>query len=360
MQLHQILVSANPGDAITDTAMEIRELLRQIGPSEIYSRYVHPKLQGDVKELHEFGKRRTTTMGRDLIVFHASIGEPEVTEFVAHRPERLVVMYHNISPPERFLAFDPRKAGLLASGRIELKFLADKAQAALTFSNYNAGELQQLGFRNVDVMPLIVDVNRLTGVEPHEPTMNHFRSLDGPMILFVGQLLPHKRADLLVQAYHVLVTHLLPKVSLVMVGNQLLPKFAEHITHEINELNLTRAWLTGSVDLQTLVSMYRSASLFTTMSEHEGFCVPLLEAMGFGVPVLARDVAAIPETMGDAGFLLPEEAGPELIAEAMAELLTAEPLRDDLIEKGTRRVAGFDPDVARAEILNNILAVAAS
>jgi glycosyltransferase involved in cell wall biosynthesis len=360
MQLHQILVSANPGDAITDTAIEIRELLRQVGPSEIYARFVHPKLQNDVKELHEFGKRRTTTMAKDMIIFHASIGEPEVTEFVGHRPERLVVMYHNISPHERFLQFDPRKAGLLASGRIELASLADKARAALTFSEYNAGELRELGFREISVMPLIVDVNRLTHVEPHEPTMNHFRSLESPMILFVGQLLPHKRPDLLLQAYHVLVTHLMPKVNLVMVGNQLLPKFTEHITHEINELNLSRAWMTGPVDLETLVAMYRSATLFTTMSEHEGFCVPLLEAMGFGVPVLARGVAAIPETMGDAGFLLPPDATPELIAEAMAELLTSEPLREDLIKKGNHRVGGFDPDVARGEILNGILAVADS
>jgi glycosyltransferase involved in cell wall biosynthesis len=106
--------------------------------------------------------------------------------------------------------------------------------------------------------------------------------------------------------------------------------------------------------------MYRSATVFATMSEHEGFCVPLLEAMGFAVPVLARNVAAIPETMGDAGLLLPEDAKPELIAEAMAELITSQPLRDDLVKKGQHRVGGFDPDIARAEILNGILRVAAS
>lgn len=361
MQIHQILVSANPGDAITDAALEIRELLRQVGPSEIYSRFTHPKLQNDIKPLKELQQRRTGMMGQDVIVFHASIGEPEVTEFVGHRPERLIVMYHNISPSQRFLPFDPRKAGLLASGRLELQSLADKALCALTFSEYNAGELISMGFRNVEVVPLIVDVTRLTGVEPFAPTMHHFENLpDGPVILFVGQLLPHKRPDLLVQAFHVLVTHLIPEAWLAIVGNHLLPRFADHITHEINELNLNRAWMTGSVDLETLVAMYRNADLFVTMSEHEGFCVPLLEAMGFGVPVLARKVAAIPETMGDAGVLLPEDAKPELIAEAMAEMLTNHELRDDLIKKGHHRVGGFDPDIARAEILNNILAVAAS
>src|SRR5947199_7859070 len=113
MQIHQILVSANPGDAITDLAFEVRDLLRQIGPSEVYARYAHPNLQNDVKRLDELPKRRTGMMGDDVIIFHSSIGEPEVTEFVGHRPERLIVMYHNISPSQRFLPFDPRKAGLL-------------------------------------------------------------------------------------------------------------------------------------------------------------------------------------------------------------------------------------------------------
>jgi glycosyltransferase involved in cell wall biosynthesis len=359
VQLHQIVVSANPGDAITGTALEIREMLRQIGPSEIYARFVHPDLQNDVLELRHFATRRSSTRSQDVAIFHASIGEPEVTEFVATRAERLLVLYHNISPPQRFLPFDPRKAGLLAAGRIELASLADKANAAFTFSHYNASELVDMKFRNVRVMPLVVDVDRLVDVEPHEPTMNHFRSLDGPVILFVGQMLPHKRPELLIEAYHILTTYLMPEANLVLAGNKLLRKFTDHIEFQINELNLNKAWLTGAVDLPTLVAFYRSATAFATMSEHEGFCVPLLEAMGFGVPVVARDCAAIPETMADAGFLLPEDAAPELIAESLAEVITSTDLREDLIIKGKQRVSSFDPDVARATLLNAILEFAA-
>lgn len=358
MQIHQVLVSANPGDAISTLATEIRHLLRQIGPSEIYSKYSDVSLHKDVKRLHDLPRRHTDTLTDDVIIFHASIGEPEVTDFVRNRPERVIVMFHNISPHERFLPFDPQKAGLLASGRIELESLADKAEAVLTFSDYNAREVVEMGFRQVRVMPLIVDVDRLLNVPTHVATQHHFNNLEGPVLLFVGQLLPHKRPDLLLQAYHVLTTYLMPEVNLCMVGNPLLPKFTEQITNQINELNLNRAWHAGSVGLSTLVTMYRNADVFVTMSEHEGFCVPLIEAMGFDVPVLARDCAAIPETMGDAGVLLPEDASVELIAEAMAELITNSSLRSNLIEKGRKRVSGFDPDVARAEILNNILSVA--
>lgn len=358
MQLHQVIVSANPGDAITDTALEIRALLRQIGPSEIYSLYAHPDLQNDIKKLHELPRRQTETLAGDVIIFHASIGEPDVTDFVRNRPERLIVMYHNISPPDRFLPFDPRKGGLLAAGRIELASLNERASAALTFSEYNAKELIEMGFRDVRVMPLIVDVSRLLDVEPDQEIMEHFQTRGKPVFLFVGQMLPHKRPDLLIQAYYTLSTYLIPEASLILVGNHLLPKYAGHLTHQINELNLNLAWMTNSVPLEKLVAFYRSADVFVTMSEHEGFCVPLLEAMGFDLPVLARNCAAIPETMAGAGVLLPEDAGIEIIAEAMNELATNGSLRRELTARGALRVEEFDPDVARGEILNNILAVA--
>ena len=360
MQFNQILVSANPGDAITTSAYELRALLRQVGPSEIYSLYIHPDLEGDVKKLREFDTRRTSRLGEDIVIYHASIGEPEVTAFVASRPERLVVMYHNISPPERFLPFDPRKAGLLAAGRIELELLSDKAQLALTVSEYNARELLSFGFRNVHVVPLVVDIKKLLEVEPHEPTMHHFSALDGPVIVYVGQMLPHKRPELLIEAYHALVTHIHPNANLVLAGNHLLPKYSDYLETQVNELNLNRAWLTGAVPLNQLVAFYRSATMYVTMSEHEGFCVPLLEAMGFGVPTMARNIAAIPETMGDAGVLLPAEENPLLAAEAMAELIDNEDYRQILIQKGRARVEKYDPDIARAELLNYILALATS
>jgi L-malate glycosyltransferase len=360
MQFHQILVSANPGDAITGAALELRALLRQAGESEIYALYRHPDVEDDIQPLNKFATRSSVNFGEDIVIFHASIGEPAVTEFVASRPERLIVMYHNISPAQRFLAFDPRKAGLLAAGRIELSSLADKAQLAITVSEYNAKELYDFGFRNVRIVPLVVDVARLLEIEPHEPTMHHFEELGDPVILFVGQMLPHKRPELLIEAYHVLTTNIHPDARLLLVGNHLLPKFSDYLEHQINELNLNRAWMTGSVDIHQLVAFYRSATMFVTMSEHEGFCVPLLEAMGFGVPAIARDCAAIPETLGDAGILLPADDNPLLAAEAMAELIESKDYSDILIEKGKNRVAKYDPDVARAEWLNAVLELAGS
>ncbi len=356
MQIHQVLVSAAAGDAITNEALEIRSLLREVGPSEIFALHRDPRLGDDIKSLADFSRRHGSRLGDDILIFHVSIGEPEVTTFVMHRPERVVVIYHNISPPEPFLPYAPAFAGLLAAGRLELKSLASKAELAIADSQYNADELVAAGFDNVVVSPLIVDIERLHSFEPHKPTMNHIDTLgDDPIVLFVGQLLPHKRPDFLLSAYNVLVTHLMPHARLVVVGSPRLPRYYNFLEQYVREAKLSRAWFTGSITDSELMAFYRRASLFVTASEHEGFCVPLLEAMGFELPIIARGYAAIPETMGDSGMLLAPDDGPTMMAEAMAEVLENKDLSDRLVQQGLERVKSFHPERARESMLGYLL-----
>lgn len=359
MEFHQVLVSASPGDAITSTALELRDLLRSFGQSEVYARFIDARLSDEVLPLEYCSRRVSTRISGDVLIFHMSIGEPEVTRFVMARPERLIVFYHNISPSERFLAFEPRFAGLLDAGRLELASLANKAEVGLTVSQYNANELRDAGFAKVVVAPLIVDVARLKQVTPHPGVMNHFAEMvDGPVLLFAGQMLPHKRPDLLMQVYYALVTHHLPNARLVMVGNPRLKAYAQHLDHLARELGLDRIWMAGVVSLEELVAFYRCADVFVTMSEHEGFCMPLLEAMGFELPVVARDRAAIPETVQDAGLLLSDEqARPTAAAEVLAGLMSDERLRAQLVARGRERVSVMNPDLARAQLLEAILEV---
>ena len=129
------------------------------------------------------------------------------------------------------------------------------------------------------------------------------------MLLFVGQLLPHKRPDLLVEAMHVATTYLGLEATLLLVGQNRFARYADAISAQIRELNIRQVHVVGSVGDAQLAAMFRKATAFVTVSEHEGFCVPLLEAMAFDVPVIARACAAIPETVGDGGLLLPPWAG---------------------------------------------------
>ena len=357
MQINQVLVSASSGDAVTNAAFELRDLLRRVTASEIYASYIDPRLMGDVLPLRRYDRRASHRPERDLLILHASIGEPELFRFLRHRPERLVVVYHNISPAESFLPYDPSFAGLLEEGRRELGVLADRAVLALAVSEFNAAELRALGYADVRVSRLVVDVARLRTTEPDPSTANHLQQLDGPLVLFVGQLLPHKRPDLLVAAHHVLATYLLPEAHLALVGAARLQRYQEGLQLFVQDLNLARAWVAGSVSQEQLVAFYRHASVFVTVSEHEGFCVPLLEAMAFSVPVVARARAAIPETLDQGGLLLPPDADAVLVAEAVAEVLDNRQLSEELISRGSARLADFDPDRARSDLLDNLISV---
>jgi glycosyltransferase involved in cell wall biosynthesis len=357
MQIHQVLVTASPGDAITNSALEIRTLLRQVGPSELFARYIHPDLAGEVRRLDDYDRDRSRWSPNDLLLFHASIGEPHVFSFISERPERLVLLYHNISPAAPFLPYDPAFAGLLEAGRRELEALRDRAVLALADSTFNADELLALGYPDVRVARLIIDVRRLQAMEPDPVATEWLDRIEGPVLLFVGQLLPHKRPDLLLKAFHVLVTYLCPDAHLLLVGTNRLPGYAEALEAFRRELNLGAASFRGALPLPEWLAHFRRADAFVTASEHEGFLVPLVESFAFGVPTVARAHGAIPETMGDAGLLLPPEEDPVLLAEAMAEVVTNAGLRDSLVRRGTERLAVFDPDHARRELLAHLLSV---
>jgi glycosyltransferase involved in cell wall biosynthesis len=359
MRIHQVLATAAPEDATTNSCFELRALLRRTGPSDLFARNIHHELAGEVVPLAEYDRHVPRPSRDDIILLHLSIGEPDLFSFLLERPERVILIYRNISPAALYLQFDPAFASLLEDGRQELAALRDRVVLALADSSYNADELVGLGYADVRVSRLVVDPRRLQSVVPDEAASRRLAGLGGPVLLFVGQLLPHKRPDLLLKAFHILITYLVPDARLLMVGNsQRLPAYRKALERFRDELNLQWALIDGSVSDPEFVAYYRRADVFVTASEHEGFCVPLLEAMAFEVPIVARAHAAIPETLGDAGLLLPPDDDPALLAEALAELIRNAALRRELIGRGRARLDEFDPDTARAAVLQHVLSVA--
>jgi L-malate glycosyltransferase len=352
MEIHQIVVSASAGDAVTNAAFAFQEVLQRAASSAVFARYIDPRLEGKVFPLSVY---EGCAQPDDVLIYHVSIGEPEVVQFLLGRRERLVLVYHNITPSEYFAELDPGFAGLLACGRSELALLRERAQMALAVSAFNARELEDLGYRDVRVSPLPIDAEQLQGVDPDQEMIAALEELDGPLVLFVGQMLPHKRPDLLLQAYHLLATYLIPDAHLVLLGPGRNASYQRALQTLAAELNLHRARFPGWLTAAQLAAHYRKAAVFATMSEHEGVCVPLLEAMSFDVPVVARAYGAVPETMGDAGLLLPARDDPFLVAEALAEVITSQPLRAELIRRGRERLTHFDADTARATFLGHLV-----
>jgi len=297
---------------------------------------VAPELEGEVRRLEQL-----PASGCAAIIFHASIGEPEVTEVLLGRSEPLVVVYHNITPAEYFEAVEPGFAGLLRSGRQELAQLRGRASLALGVSEYNADELRELGFDPVGVAPLVV-AHGGGAVEPDPGVLERLAEAGGPQFLFVGQLMPHKRPDFLVQAFHILRTYLDPRAGLVLAGPARNDRYAAAVRQYVAELALPDVWLTGAVSDEQLAALYQGATAFVTATEHEGYCAPLVEAMRCGLPIVARRFAAVPGTLGTAGLLLEAEDGPTVFAEAMYAVATDDGARSRLVTAGRARAQAID------------------
>jgi glycosyltransferase involved in cell wall biosynthesis len=340
VRIDQVLVGAAPGDAITSMALQIRRALRTVTESDIYALHLEAPLVGDVERIERYEARGPD----DVLIYHASFGEPELTSWLTTRHERLVLVYHNITPAAFFAAIDGHTAARLAWGREELVLLRRRVVAAFADSAYNARELEALGYPDVTVLPVGVDPSRIL-YHPGDGAIAAYldREIGAPFVLSVGQLLPHKRPDLVVQAYHVLRAHLGVDAGLVLVGAHRNPAYAWAMTHLVHDLGLDRIWLAGPVPDAGLATLYRRAAVYVTASEHEGLCIPPLEAMAFGVPVVARAFAALPDTIGPAGLLLPPESGAVMLGEAMAEVLSNGPLAKHLVDAGLRRIRAFDP-----------------
>lgn len=358
IRLDQIVVGASPRDAVTNAALELQSLLQKVGPSDIFAYHLTPGLRDSVYPLGEFDRRHRRRSVDDVLVVHVSIGEPDLARWVLDRPERLVVVYHNLSPAEVFRPYDPVFAELLDQGRRELVHYRDKATLAMADSAYSAAELTALGYRDVRVSPLILRLRELTELPPSSEAERLLaEQVHGPVALFVGQLLPHKRPDFLAQAFHILVTYLVPEATMLVVGTGRLAAYERALRAYVKDLGLDQFRLCGSVDGPSLATYYRHADVFVTASEHEGFCAPLCESMAFGLPIVARRFAAIPETLGDGGLLLDPDDSPAVLAEALAAAIEEPALQADLEAASRARLAAFDPDDAAATFLEHLLSV---
>jgi glycosyltransferase involved in cell wall biosynthesis len=254
-------------------------------------------------------------------------------------PARKAIVYHNITPGHYFAGLNDYLRTYADLGREQLKELAKAAEFGIADSEYNRKELEAAGLANTAVVPALVDWEDFD--RPPDPDVARELADERTAILTVGQILPHKAVHDVVAAFAKYresdrTAHLYLVGPTAMSGSYL-----DRVRADIRKLGLESAvTLTGSVTIEQLVAYYRGATAFLTLSEHEGFCVPLLEAMRSELPVVANAAAAIPETLGDGGILL-ESKTPEAVAEQLERVVHDQALRKDLIEKGRSRVDAF-------------------
>jgi L-malate glycosyltransferase len=333
--IHQLVVGASAGDAITTMALDLQSGLRRFGDSEIFALYQDPSMMDRTRAIHELPTGRPG----DLIVYHSSYGDPAVTKVLLDRHERLVLVYHNVTPSKYFVRLDPRFAAGLEWARHELELLRPLSVLNVADSGYNATELRHLGYDPVHEIRAGLVPDRLTNVAPDVPLAGHLRDRypDG-YVMVIAQLLPHKRIDVVVQAVHLLQWTLRRRVGLVVVGPTRFDTYTTALHRLARSLRVTDAWFTGRLSDGALAAVLAGATAFVSASEHEGLGIPPLEAMAMGVPAIVRDAGATCETVAGAALVLPDHAGPAMFAEAIERVLTDEALRSTLIARGFSRI----------------------
>jgi L-malate glycosyltransferase len=340
--IHQIMPGFLYGDALGNQAVRIRELLRRWGyRSQVYAQFRDRRLVDPGLDY-----RRYRDDADDVFLFHYSIGSP-VTRFVRGLSAHVVPYYHNVTPPGFLRGYNEPLADLLEQGRRDLALFKD-APFALAASEYNRQEMLTLGFRNVEVLPYFITFDWLhASAEGTAGRAVTARYKDGAVnLLFVGRLAPNKRQDDLIRAfnaYHDLIT---PESRLLLVGSDAnAPGYGIELGSMAAALGLADCvHLPGAVGpREGLGGYYRAADLFVCLSEHEGFCIPLLEAMAFDVPVVAYHATGVPYAMDGAGVLLREKRY-DVLAELVDLLVESRDLRARVVSAQRRRLEQLAPE----------------
>jgi glycosyltransferase involved in cell wall biosynthesis len=342
-RVDQLLAAAHAGDATGDAALALARHLERAGVAAgVYALDIDEDMAESVAPIDAL----PTAGAEDTTIMHFNIPSP-LFDVLAARSGRRVIVYHNLTPPEMLLPHLPEVARLTALGRRQLAEMAEsgKIDLAIGVSHYNTAELELAGFGKTATLPLPTDLSRMNG--PVNPVLDaELSRTPMPTFITVGRVAPNKRIEDFLKAAAYYLRYIEPEARFIIVGGTRgLEPYLDALIELHGELKLDgRVSFADKVSLADLITYYRNATAYVCTSVHEGFCAPLLEAMTLGVPIVARDAAAVPETLGGAGVLV-DSNDPASWAEMLALLAHDDDLRRSLTERGRRRVAEFDPEV---------------
>lgn len=320
---HQFTPVLSYGDAVSDDVLELQRIIRSAGyESEIFVVRAHPRVAHLCRPFWQYEGERSPD---HILILHFSIGS-DINVFTWLSPGKKILIYHNITPHKYFTQVNPVLAAECLLGRYQLSLFKNEVILALADSDYNRQELDHLGIFPNAVYPISIPFTKYQ-CKPSQDLMELYG--DGAVNwLFVGRLIPNKRIDSLIRAFFVFHREFMPHSRLLIVGTY--HGFERHYTVLKNiakKLGIESSVIfTGHLTLEELVACYRVAHVYISLSEHEGFCVPLLEAMSFHIPVIAYAAGAVPETLRGGGILLQSQE-PEIVAVAAYTVISDEVMR---------------------------------
>lgn len=341
--IHQMTATMSVGDAISNEVLAIKNILDNLGiKNEIYAENIDSRLRKNVKNYKEYKANNN-----DIILNHFGIGS-SINDFVANLNNNIkIIRYHNITPSEFFEGYSIITKQLCEIGRQQLTIANNAYNYALADSEYNKQELLELGYKNTKVIPIIMALKDYEK-KPDEVVINKYK--DGiKNIVFVGRVSPNKKQEDVIKSFYYYKKYFNNKSRLFIVGNYNgMERYYNQLTNLVKSLELEDVIFTGHIKFNEILAYYNIADLFLCMSEHEGFCVPLVESMFFEVPILAYNSCAIPFTLKGSSVLI-NRKDHKYIAAMMDYILENNEFKKKIISKQLKRLEELRPEKVEKE-----------
>ena len=339
MKILQLLPGISRGDGVSLSAFQIDQVLKGMKiDTMIYAENIGNHIpEYQVKPFHLFPRDEDDY----IVIFHVCGGSP-LNDWVCEQKFRVIMVYHNITPPEFFHGYNARTRKSCERGLKQVEKLSSRIDYCLAVSEFNKSDLRRMGYKcKIDVMPTILpfeDYNR----EPDFKFMKLFQD-DYVNIAFVGRICPHKKQEDIIQSFYYYKKYINPKSRLFIIGSVSEKKYFLKLKKYIKKLKLDDVFFGGHMSFEKILACYRLADIFLCMSEHEGFCLPLLEAMHFRVPIIAYAAAAVPETLNGTGVLM-KEKNPKVIAEVIELVIKNQEVKEQMVQEQSERLKDFQYD----------------
>ncbi|MDO8688477.1 MAG: glycosyltransferase [Dehalococcoidia bacterium] len=352
LKVSQFVADLAEGDAISMDCMEIERILARWGcRTQIYADRQHPRAPAKA-----LPPQRHHLDENEVAILHYSLWSDSAEYLLKLRHPRLVMIYHNVTPAEYFRSLNPQAEQATTVGRKALARFAPVTSLALGDSEFNRQELEACGFRRTGVLPIAVDFERLNG----RPNFGLLKELgDGYVnLLSVGRIVPNKHLEDVIKLFYHYKRQVNPRSRLFLVGpaDMGIP-YLHWLQSLVEYLGLDpHVYFPGRVTMPDLLAYYRSAKAYICLSEHEGFCVPLVESMHLGAPVLAYASSAVPETLGNGGVLFHRKDYAPM-SEILRLLVEAGPFRERMVAAGRERASAFSREQVASTLRRHLEAV---
>lgn len=351
MRVIQVTPTVSPGDAVSNNIVALLEMLNSKGyDASVFSERIHiPVGKNKIFFLGHFPK----VTPRDVVIFHLSLAST-FTDFFINLPCKKIIIYHNVTPPRFFCEYDKSMYSLCQNGMREARFLADKVDFCLADSEFNRRDLISMGYKcPIEVLPILMQKSDY-GQPPDAEVIKKYS--DGwTNIFFAGRVIPNKKQEDVIAAFGWYKKYVNEKSRLFIVGRHggEGDLYYRQLCKFVAENEIEDVIFTGHVKFSEMIAYYKCASLFLCMSEHEGFCVPIVEAMIFDLPIIAYDAAAVGETLGGGGLLI-KDKNPVFVAKCIELLLSDKKMQARFRKAQKKRLDDFSYEKVSGQFIDFI------